>query len=169
MGVEVTRLLRRHSEFLRAADAMARAASNARFVDGRDGQRRCIADQSTVIITTAGMLGGGQAVTYFPEIHADSTNARLFSGYQVEGTPSRRILETGSIEVGDRHLQVSATVEAFDFSAHADRAGLLEFLEAYRDTPLVVNHGDACAWFAADLEPRGHDARPPAVGDTLEV
>ena len=169
MGVEVTSLLRRHPEFLRDANAMARAASNARFVDGRDGQRRRIADQSTVIITTAGMLGGGPAVTYLAEIHADPTNALLFSGYLVEGTPGRRILETGSAEVGDRHLQVSATVEAFDFSAHADREGLLEFLEAYRDTPLVVNHGDACEWFADDLESRGHDARAPAVGDTIEV
>ena len=169
MGVEVTSLLRQYPEFLRDADAMSRATSNARFVDGRDGQRRRIADQSTVIITTAGMLGGGPAVTYLPEICADPTNALLFSGYQVEGTPGRGILETGSAEVGDRHLQVSATVEAFDFSAHADRDGLFEFLEAYRDTPLVVNHGDACEWFADDLESRGHDARAPAVGDTLEV
>jgi putative mRNA 3-end processing factor len=169
MGVEVTRLLRRHPEFLRDADALARASSNARFVDGRDGQRRRIADQSTVIITTAGMLGGGPVVTYLPEIHANPTNALLFSGYQVDGTPGREILETGSAEVGDRHLQVSATVAAFDFSAHADRDGLFAFLDAYRDTPLLVNHGDACEWFAGELAARGHDARAPAVGDTFEV
>jgi putative mRNA 3-end processing factor len=93
-------------------------------------------------------------MTYVPEIHANPVNEICFSGYQVEGTPGRRILETGSAEVGDRHLQVSATVEAFDFSAHADRPGLLGFLEPYRDTPLVVNHGDACEWFAEDLESR---------------
>ena len=169
MGVEVTRLLRRHPEFLRDPEAMARAVSNARFVDGRDGQRKRIADQPTVIITTAGMLGGGPAMTYVPEIHANPTNALLFSGYQVEGTPGRDVLETGSAEIGDRHLQVSATVEAFDFSAHADRDGLFGFLEAYRDTPVVVNHGDACEWFAAELGSRGHDASAPAIGDAIEL
>ena len=30
---------------------------DARFVDGRDGQRRRIADQNTVVVTTSGMLG----------------------------------------------------------------------------------------------------------------
>jgi putative mRNA 3-end processing factor len=57
MGVEVTRLLQRPPDFLRDPDAMAAAKSNARTVTGRDGQRRRIADESTVIITTAGMLG----------------------------------------------------------------------------------------------------------------
>jgi len=57
MGTEVTQMLRRHPEFVRDADALQRAKSNARFVDGRDGQRRRIADQNTVIVTTSGMLG----------------------------------------------------------------------------------------------------------------
>ena len=169
MGVEVTRRLRRHPEFLRDADAMSRAVSNARFVGGRDGQRKRIADQSTVIITTAGMLSGGPAMTYVPEIHANPVNKLCFSGYQVEGTPGREVLDTGAAEIGDRHLRVSATVEAYDFSAHADREGLFEFLDAYRDTPLLINHGDSCSWFADELEARGHDARAPELGDVVEV
>jgi len=64
MGTEVTRLLRRHPTFLRDGEAMARAKSNARFVDGRDGQRRRIAAESTVIITTAGMLGNEDSQAY---------------------------------------------------------------------------------------------------------
>ena len=169
MGVEVTRRLRRHHEFLRDGDAMARAVSNARFVGGRDGQRKRIADQSTVIITTAGMLSGGPAMTYVPEIHANPVNKLCFSGYQVEGTPGREVLDTGAAEIGDRHLRVSATVEAYDFSAHADREGLFEFLDAYRDTPLLINHGDSCAWFADELEAQGHEARAPELGDVVEV
>ena len=115
------------------------------------------------------MLSGGPAMTYVPEIHAKPVNKLCFSGYQVEGTPGREILETGSAEVGDRHLRVSATVEANDFSAHADREGLFGFLEAYRDTPLLVNHGDSAAWFADELEARGHDARAPEPGEVIEV
>ena len=169
MGKEVTRLLRQYPEFLRDGEAMRKANSNARFVTGRDGQRKRIADQSTVIITTAGMLSGGPAMTYIPEIHANPVNKLCFSGYQVEGTPGREILETGSAELGGRHLQVSAQVESYDFSAHADRDGLRSFLEAYRETPLLVNHGDSCEWFAGQLESEGHEARAPELGETVEV
>jgi putative mRNA 3-end processing factor len=169
MGVEVTEMLRRHPGFLRDADAMDAAASNARTVTGRDGQRRRIAAESTVIITTAGMLSGGPAMTYIPEIHANPVNKICFSGYQVEGTPGRRLLETGSAEIDGQHLRVSAQLERYDFSAHADRDGLRAFLEAYADTPLLINHGDSCAWFAERLRGDGFDATAPELGDTVEV
>ncbi len=58
MGKEVTRLVRQYPDFLRDADALKRAKSNARFVTGRDGQRKRIAADNTVIVTTSGMLGG---------------------------------------------------------------------------------------------------------------
>jgi putative mRNA 3-end processing factor len=169
MGKEVTRIIRRYPEFLRDSEAMRRAKSNARFVTGRDGQRKRIAEQPTVIITTAGMLSGGPAMTYVPEIHTNPVNKLCFSGYQVEGTPGREILETGSAELGGQHLRVSAQVESYDFSAHADRNGLRAFLSDYDDTPLLVNHGDSCGWFAERLREEAHDARAPELGERIEV
>ncbi|MEF8807814.1 MBL fold metallo-hydrolase [Natronomonas sp.] len=169
MGKDVTRMIRQHPEFLRDGEAMRRAKSNARFVTGRDGQRKRIADQQTVIITTAGMLSGGPAMTYIPEIYANPVNKICFSGYQVEGTPGRQLLETGSAEIGDRHLRVSAQVESYDFSAHADSGGLRDFLSDYEGTPLLVNHGDSCEWFAEQLRSEGHDAAAPELGETVEI
>ncbi|MFB6083655.1 MAG: MBL fold metallo-hydrolase, partial [Halorientalis sp.] len=58
MGTDVTEMVLRHPEFVRDADALRRAKSHARFVTGRDGQRKRIADRNTAIITTSGMLGG---------------------------------------------------------------------------------------------------------------
>jgi putative mRNA 3-end processing factor len=84
MGQEVTRLVCRHPEFPRDAEAMRRVKSNARFVTGRDGhrgsdaptshtgrpasrgQRERIADRSAVIITTAGMLGNEDSLASRP-------------------------------------------------------------------------------------------------------
>ncbi|WP_181691011.1 MBL fold metallo-hydrolase [Natronomonas sp. LN261] len=169
MGVDVTRMLRRYPEFLRDADSMADAKTNARTVTGRDGKRRRIAGESTVIVTTAGMLSGGPAMTYIPEIHANPINKICFSGYQVEGTPGRQLLETGSAEIDGRHLQVSAQLERYDFSAHADRDGLRAFLGAYEDTPILLNHGDSCGWFAEQLRGEGFDTTAPALGDSIDV
>jgi putative mRNA 3-end processing factor len=169
MGVEVTRILRRHPGFLRDADALRRGASHARRVTGRDGQRRRIADRATVIVTTSGMLQGGPAMTYVPEVRDHPTNLVALVGHQVEGTPGRELLESGRAEIDGRVMPVSARVEAFDFSAHADRSGLLSFLDPYRDVPVVVNHGDRCEAFAEELRAEGYAASAPENGDAVEL
>jgi len=167
MGQRVTTIARQYPEFLRDADALRRAKSNARFVTGRDGQRSRVADRNTVIVTTSGMLSGGPAMTYVPEIRSNPANKLAFTGYQVEGTPGRELLETGRAEIDGRVMPVSAQVEQYDFSAHADADGLRAFLESYRDAALLVNHGDRCAAFADELRAEGFEASAPAVGETV--
>ena len=169
MGKRVTEMLRRHPEFVRDADALKRATSNARFVTGRDGQRKRIADKNTVVVTTSGMLSGGPAMTYVPAIRSNPTNKVALTGYQVEGTPGRELLERGRAELDGRVMPVSAQVEWYDFSAHADREGLLEFLGAYPDEQILVNHGDRCSDFAAELAGEGFDASAPEHDETVVV
>lgn len=184
MGQRVTEIVRQYPEFVRDPDALRRAKSNARFVTGRDGhrgskapashtgrasrgQRKRIAEQNTVIVTTSGMLSGGPAMTYVPEIRANPTNKIAFTGYQVEGTPGRELLDTGRAEIDGRVMPVSAQVEAYDFSAHADREGLFEFLDSYRNVRLLVNHGDRCEAFAEELRAEGFDASAPELGERV--
>ncbi|NEU58806.1 MBL fold metallo-hydrolase [Halorussus sp. MSC15.2] len=168
MGQKVTRIARRYPDFLRDGDALQRAKSHARFVTGRDGQRKRIAEKSTAIVTTSGMLSGGPAMTYVPEIRGNPTNKITFTGYQVEGTPGRELLDRGRAEIDGRVMSVSARTEAYDFSAHADREGLLDFLDSYRDARILVNHGDRCEAFAEELREAGFDATAPELGETLE-
>ena len=169
MGKEVTEMLRRHAGFVRDAGALRRAKSHARFVTGRDGQRRRIADQRAAIITTSGMLSGGPAMTYIPEIRSNPTNKITMTGYQVEGTPGRSLIETGRAEIDGRVMPVAAQVEQYDFSAHADRNGIRRFLTDYGDATILVNHGDRCSWFAEELAADGYDADAPELGETVVV
>ena len=169
MATEITRTLRQHPEYVRDPDALRRAVSNARFVTGKDGQRSRLTEKNTVILTTAGMLGGGPVVSYIPRIRGNPTNKITLTGYQVEGTPGRELLETGRASFDGRVLPVSAQVEQYDFSAHADRDGLSDFLDAYRDTPVLVNHGDECDPFAERLSAAGFEARAPSLGETTTV
>jgi putative mRNA 3-end processing factor len=169
MGIEVTDRLRTATEFVRDPDAYRRASGHARFVTGRDGQRRRIAEQNTAIVTTAGMLAGGPAMTYVPAVAGSPTNLIAMTGYQVEGTPGRDLLDTGSAEIDGRHMPVSARVQQFDFSAHADRDGLLELLDSYRDATVLVNHGDQCERFATELREAGYDASAPERGDVVSL
>ncbi len=169
MGTQVLDILKRNPGYVRDSEALRRAISNARFVDGRDGQRERIAGSNTVIITTSGMLSGGPAMTYVPEIRTDPVNKIAMTGYQVAGTPGRELIDTGRAEIDGQVMPVAAQVEAYDFSAHADAAGLRAFLSAYADTPIVVNHGDDCTGFAAELEADGMTASAPDLGETIEV
>ncbi len=169
MGVGVTETLRRYPEFLRDPDALRAAAGGARSVTGRDGQRERIASENALIVTTSGMLAGGPVHTYLPEIRGDPTNLVTLTGYQVAGTPGRELQEHGRLELNGRVRPVSARVESYDFSAHADREGLASFLDAYRDSRVLVNHGDRCEAFAEDLREDGFAASAPAVGERVEV
>ncbi|SDX67648.1 MBL fold metallo-hydrolase [Halobellus clavatus] len=169
MGKRVTEMLQQYPEFVRDADALGRAKSHARFVTGRDGQRGRITDQTAAIVTTSGMLSGGPAMSYIPKIRSNPTNKITMTGYQVAGTPGRELIESGRAEIDGRVMPVSAQVEQYDFSAHADREGLLTFLDAYRDVPVLVNHGDRCAAFAAELDADGRRASAPAVGETVSL
>lgn len=169
MGKQVTEMLRQQSEFVRDADALRRAKSHARFVTGRDAQRKRIAEKNAAIVTTSGMLSGGPAMTYIPEIRDRPVNKITLTGYQVEGTPGRSLLERGSAEIDGRQMPVSAQVESYDFSAHADRNGLRSLLESYQDVTIIVNHGDRCNTFASDLTAAGHQAMAPEIGETVSV
>ena len=167
MGKRVTELLRRTSGFVRE-DALKRANAHARFVSNH-GQRERIADQNTVIITTSGMLSGGPAMTYIPLIRGNPVNKVAFVGYQVAGTPGRELLDTGRAEIDGRVMPVSAQVERYDLSAHADHDGLRAFLDSYHESRVLVNHGDRCAAFAAELREDGFEASAPERGDVVEV
>ncbi|WP_338726928.1 MBL fold metallo-hydrolase [Haladaptatus sp. DJG-WS-42] len=169
MGKYITQLLRSYPEYVRSEAALKRAKSNARFVTGKNGQRKRIARKNTVIVTTSGMLTGGPAMTYVPEIRTNPVNKLTFTGYQVEGTPGRELLEYGRAEINRQVMPVSAQVEAYDFSAHADRNGLKAFLASYTDTPVLLNHGDRCEAFADELQSEGFDASAPELGETVHV
>ncbi|WP_336326865.1 MBL fold metallo-hydrolase [Halovenus sp. HT40] len=169
MAKDITRTLRQYPDYVRDPDALRRAVSNARFVTGKDGQRARLTEKNTVILTTAGMLGGGPAVSYIPRIRQHPTNKIALTGYQVEGTPGRELVETGRAEFDGRVLPVSAQVEQYDFSAHADREGLRAFLDDYRETPIIVNHGDDCAGYADRLAADGFETTAPELGEGISL
>ena len=169
MGVEVTRLIRRHPEFIRDPEALRQANGAARAVTGRDGQRERIAADNALIVTTSGMLAGGPVHSYLPKLRGNPTNTVTLTGYQVEGTPGRELQDHGRMAINGRVRPVSAQVESYDFSAHADREGLESFLDSYRDARVFVTHGDRCVAFAEDLRADGFAASAPEIGTSHEI
>jgi Cft2 family RNA processing exonuclease len=81
-----------------------------------------------------------------------------------------RVVEVGFVHVANSPVDLVREwwqVELHEFSVHADRAGRLAFLEHYRESELLLNHGDRCGAFAEVLRADGYDARVPELGETL--
>ena len=119
------------------------------------------------------MLVGGNAVYYLQELAFDSKNGIALVSYQGDGTPGKKLLETGKVESRGHNLKVKAEVKQFEFSGHADKNELFDFVKNIKGNPKVLTvHGDedACIKFAEEIHERlGLEAHSPKVNETITV
>lgn len=107
--------------------------------------------EPSIILSTSGMLTGGNSVEYFKWLCEDKRNTIIFVGYQSEGSLGRRIQkghkelpfedETGKTRVYDVKMEVK-TIEGF--SGHSNRRQLMEFAKRLHPRPdkIITCHGD---------------------------
>ncbi|MFQ5553016.1 MAG: MBL fold metallo-hydrolase RNA specificity domain-containing protein, partial [Thermoplasmata archaeon] len=152
MGRQVARMYQRHRRFMRSPKRYERALSRARIVRSQGARDRAL--RGDVILTTGGMLDGGPVLHYLAALKDDPLSEVLLTGYQVEGTNGRMLLDTRSIDLHGLRVPVEAGVSFHDFSAHAGHAQLVEFVEGCDPTRVVLMHGDAREELAGALEGR---------------
>ncbi|MFB6284199.1 MAG: MBL fold metallo-hydrolase [Halobacteria archaeon] len=173
MGCDVTRIFRQYPEYLRDADALKDAWNHTEEV--KTGERNRVLDRGKAVVTTSGMLSGGPAMKYIKDIYQDPTNKICLTGYQVEGTPGRSLLDSGAAEIDDRYLRFSCQVELHDFSAHADALGLRGYIRRAVDNgaeKVFCVHGDPedCGKFSEWIERElGITAHVPCIGEKFEI
>ncbi|MCK5459390.1 MAG: MBL fold metallo-hydrolase, partial [Thermoplasmatales archaeon] len=105
-------------------------------------QGRKLALQSEVIITSSGMMDGGPVLHYMNSLKNDPKSAVLLTGYQVEGTNSRLLIEKDKLNFYGVTENVECEVEYFDFSAHAGHSELIEFAKKCNPEKIVLMHSD---------------------------
>src|SRR5437879_11385147 len=107
----------RDRECVRSVKSRLEAMHRGSVVRGpRDSE---MAVQGEVIVTTSGMLDGGPVLRYLEKIREDPRSAVLLTGYQVEGTNGRRLVEEGVIDLYGVTVDIKCEWQKFDFSAHA--------------------------------------------------
>jgi len=108
-----------------------------------------------VIIASGGMCEGGRIRHHLKHHIWDSRNTVLFAGYQAGGTLGRIIYDgASSVKIFGEEIDVKAEIALLaGISGHADRKGLLEWLDKFSTKPahVFVNHGDdeSCTGFAS--------------------
>ena len=171
MGLSVFGLFKNHPSFLKNAKALNAAFSDAQFVNSK--RRKKALSEPSVIVTTAGMLNGGPVLYYLKKIHEDRRSKVLLTGYQIEGTNGRRLVEEGCVEADGEVVKVNSQVEQYDFSAHAGDSELKEIVSRFcrNGTGIIFTvHGDNTEGFATWLrENYGCDAIAPQNGEEFII
>lgn len=172
MALKVNDIMFRHPSYLRDPKVFADAINNSLSVRGHSERKRAM-EEPCVVISPAGMLVGGNAVYYLQQLAFDDRNGIALVSYQGEGTPGRKLLETGKVSTRGRDLNVTAQVKQFEFSGHADRNELFDMISKIKGNPKVLTvHGDtdSCSNFAQEIHDRfGFEAHAPSVNETINV
>jgi putative mRNA 3-end processing factor len=119
-----------------------RRALEAVTVVEHSSQRREALRDADVIVTTGGMLDGGPVLFYIGERYRDAQSAIFLTGFQVEGSNGRQLLDQGTLTLDGVTVRPECEIEKFDFSAHAGHSELVKFVLASRAQKVVLMHGD---------------------------
>ena len=172
MALKVNDIMFRYPEYLKNVNIFADAINDAFLIRDHGDRRRAISEPC-VVISPAGMLVGGNAVFYMQEIASNSKNGVAMVSYQAEGTPGKKLLETGKISTRGKDIKVKATVKRFEFSGHGDRSALFDMIKNIKGDPKVLTvHGDenSCTKFAEEIHEKfGFDAHAPKLGEEIVV
>jgi len=172
MALKVNEIMFRHPEYLRDPKVFADAINSATAIREHSERKRAM-EEPCVVISPAGMLVGGNAVFYLQQLSFDDKNGIALVSYQGEGTPGRKLLETGKVSTRGKDVNVTAEVKQFEFSGHADRNELFDMIKRIRGNPKVLTvHGDSksCEMFAQEIHEKfGLEAHAPAVNETITV
>ena len=166
MGKDVSKLYRKYGGYISDAKGFEKAADSVVFAgDVRD--KKDATSMPSVIISTAGMLQGGPALGYLLNMLPQSK--MIFTGYNVEGTNGWRMMNENKIILDGNLLEVDLPWSYYDFSAHAGRSDLLEYIKKASPEKIVLNHGDRIPEFQNELEAKGFEVYAPKNGEVLEL
>ena len=131
-----------------------------------------------IIISASGMCDAGRVRHHLKHNLWRPESMVLFVGYQALGTLGRTLVDGAkSVKLFNETIQVEAEIDTLPgISGHADKNGLIAWLQGFREKPkfVFVNHGDedaAEAFTACLTRELGYRAFAPysgAIFDLLE-
>ena len=140
MGRKVAKIFLKYPSYLRSVDDLKKSLNKVNFVHSEHGRK--LALKSEVIITSSGMMDGGPVLSYMKKLKNDPKSAVLLTGYQVEGTNSRLLIDKGKLNFYGVAENIECEAGYFDFSAHAGHSELVEFARQCSPEKIVLFHSD---------------------------
>ena len=172
MALKVNEVLLKYPEYLRNPEIFKDVIDRVVAINDHKERKRALSEPC-VVISPAGMLVGGNAVYYLQQLAFNDKNGIALVSYQGEGTPGKKLLDTGKVETRGRDLNVTAEVKQFQFSGHADRDSLFEMIKNLKGDPKIMTvHGDdeSCTRFAEEIHEKfGFDAHAAKLDEKITI
>ncbi|MBN1159904.1 MAG: MBL fold metallo-hydrolase [Candidatus Diapherotrites archaeon] len=169
MAQKATMAIQQSPKFVKDSKALNKAVQDVTFVKSQK-MRQEIIKEPGLIITTAGMLQGGPILYYLLELNNNPLAKLFLTGYQVEGTNGRKILNDEPVEIDEVELPLKIAWEHYDLSAHADWPQLQKLVKKMNPEILFCMHGQEanCELFANwAKEELGIDAYAPMKNESF--
>ncbi|HTZ62317.1 MAG TPA: MBL fold metallo-hydrolase [Thermoplasmata archaeon] len=154
-------------EYLADARRFRRALEGVNVVESPGDRKRALRE-ADVIVTTGGMLDGGPVLYYIGELYRDANSSIFLTGYQVEGSNGRQLMDEGTLTIDETTIHPVCEIEKFDFSAHAGHSDLVRFIEESRAKTVILMHGDHREALR-DALPSSLDVRLPENGKPFTI
>lgn len=168
MGIDATKRILLHHGSVKDEKKLKKAFSRAHKVK-RGSERAEIVKKPCIIITTSGMLNGGPISYYIKKLHKREDCSLVMSGFQVEGTVGRVLLDTGRYINEGLNVKPKMPIQFMNLSAHCDRDHIIQFLEKTNPKKVLLIHSDHAEDFAKELKAKGFDAYAPKNGESIKV
>ena len=138
MGKKISKLYLKYPKYLRSVDDLKKALKKINMVHSEQSRKNAI--NAEVLVTSSGMMDGGPILSYMNKLKNDKKSAVLLTGYQVEGTNSRLLIEKGKLNFYGVIEKVNCEVQYYDFSAHAGHSELVEFAKKCNPEKIILFH-----------------------------
>ena len=150
MAADATRIYRKHMDEHRlSAEQCAAMQGQTIIVNTIEESRRLnTLDFPSIIVSASGMATGGRVLHHLKAYAPDPRNTILFTGFQAAGTRGAAMVAgADAVKIHGAYVPVRAEVASLEaLSAHADRDGLIAWLDAQRAPRRVfVTHGEPVA------------------------
>ena len=121
-------------------------APRVQFTESISASRGLARIKGGIILAGSGMCEGGRIQEHLVRHLDDPRSCVIFTGYQVEGTLGRRLVNgTKQVRVMGKMMSVKARIHTINgLSAHADQRGLVEWVGAFQKPKpaIFLVHGE---------------------------
>jgi len=166
MGKRVSKIFLKYPSYLRSSDKLRRALNKLNMIHSEKSRK--LAVKSEVIITSSGMMDGGPVLDYMRKLKDDPKSAVLLTGYQVEDSNAKRLIDKGKLDFYGVIEKIECEVQYFDFSAHAGHSELIEFAKKCSPQKIVIMHSDNSKVLAEPLKGVA-EVYTPKTGEIVEL
>jgi putative mRNA 3-end processing factor len=166
MGLKINETYKKYSNYLPNPSLFIKALKKTIPVNKKNFPKSL---EPGAVITTAGMLEGGPILKYLTRVNP---NSKIFiNGFQAEDTNGRMLLEQGKITLNNHVIEVKTPFTYYDFSAHAGKTELLEYVKQANPEKIFCVHGseENCTTLAENLKNQGFNATAPQTGETFTL